>query len=242
MILFLGDSFTWGQGLEWEHLILDKKWKVEDVDKLIPPHGNCESLPIDLYDYRTKHHFPRLVSEHFNESYHIGRFGNGGSNRNIYHILNNIEEFIHPENLNLIVIQLTHSSRNRKVDESNIDTIHIEDAEEFVNNIKRFQQKYSWVRIVCLSWLPELGEEIKNKIGNKYVVSFNLNEKEKYGFENYISNSNWGYTLNSTTGVQDGHFNSKGHKLISDSIIKHIESNNIITKNNFYQTKGKKTL
>lgn len=239
MILFLGDSFTWGQGLEWESLILDKKWKVTDVDKLIPPHGNCESLPIDLYDYRIKHHFPRLVSEHFNESYHIGRFGNGGSNGNIYHILNNIEEFIYPENLKLIIIQFTHSSRHVKINENNIDSIHHQDVLEFKTAIKRVRDKYPLIKFVCLSWLPELGEEIRNVFGDEYIITFNINNKKEYGFEKLISNN---LTLNSNIGVQDNHFNSKGHKLISDSIIKHIESNNIITKNNFYQTNGKKIL
>lgn len=236
MILFLGDSFTWGQGLEWE-VLKSKGWSSKDINKLIPPKHSNEKLPIDLYDYRVKHHFPRLVSEYFNESYHIGKFGNGGSNGNIYHILNNISQFIIPENLDLIVIQLTHSSRHIKASADNVDSVIPTDAKELELVIKSFEKKYKWIKIVILSWLPELGDEVKELLGNKYVVKFGLQN----GFEHLLQLHN-GFQLDASLNVSDGHFNSAGHKHISEYIINHIKEYNIIIKNDFYETKGQKIL
>ena len=42
MILFVGCSFTWGAGLQFEYLIDNEEWTIEQCNKLIPPKSFME--------------------------------------------------------------------------------------------------------------------------------------------------------------------------------------------------------
>lgn len=111
MILFLGDSFTWGQGLYYRRWIKDGL-SSDDINKKLPPytfHENIISYEDD--NYRKNHHFPALVSKHFNKPYST-KYGNGGSNRNIINILKNIRHQMMFETIELIIVQFTFWSRD----------------------------------------------------------------------------------------------------------------------------------
>jgi hypothetical protein len=111
MILFLGDSFTWGQGLYYSRW-LEKGMSFDDINKKLPPftfHENIISYNDDVH--RRKHHFPAIISKHFKKPYCI-RYGNGGSNRNIINILENINHQMLFESIELVVVQFTYWSRD----------------------------------------------------------------------------------------------------------------------------------
>jgi lysophospholipase L1-like esterase len=114
MILFLGDSFTWGQGLYFE------KWKSEGINILEwqEKYGEIhdyphEHLDYESHQYRRKHHFPALVAKHYDKNYDV-KWGNGGSNWDLIHQANMIP-VLSPQyrnSVDLVVVQLTDWTRN----------------------------------------------------------------------------------------------------------------------------------
>ena len=58
MIVFLGDSFTWGQGLQYIHLVEKKGWSWEDCSKIIPPNLNLDWFVFYEDEYRKQNSFP----------------------------------------------------------------------------------------------------------------------------------------------------------------------------------------
>lgn len=233
MILFLGDSFTWGQGLEWEHLINNENWSVDDINKIIPPRTACERLPLHLQDYREKNRWPRLVSEHFNHQYDLSRCGNGGSNYDAHVFLENLEHFIHLENLDLIVFQFTNSHRfipdnfNGTLEDLFMNDIVL--FENYINKIKsksgtEITNKIPNVKFLTLSWLPEISNIIESRFGSEFVVKFNFNNNEYNSFEPFAHQISLGVKYK---GLLDYHFNLEGHQFIAKSVIEHIEKYNI---------------
>lgn len=237
MIIFLGDSFTWGQGLEWEYLIQNENWKIEDINKIIPPKYACERLPIRLQDYREKNRWPRLVAEHFNHQYDLSRCGNGGGNNDSHLFLDNIENFILLENLDLIVFQFTNSHRGVSNDfNGDIDDLFLNDVSEFkkyMDSVKSKKDDFSVnlrkskipsVKFLTLSWLPEISNIIEKTLGSDMLVKFNFDGEEYNSFEGFINK----ITLSSKySGLNDHHFNLEGHKFIAKSVIEHIEKYDI---------------
>jgi len=67
MILFLGDSFTWGQGLPIEKWL--KEGKSLDYCNRLPPKVPSELYNYEDDNYRKQNHFPNLVAKHFNKSF-----------------------------------------------------------------------------------------------------------------------------------------------------------------------------
>jgi hypothetical protein len=236
MIIFLGDSFTWGQGLEWEYMINTEGASVDDCNKLIPPDFACERLPLHLQDYREKNRWPRLVSEHFNQQYDLSRCGNGGSNYNGFKFLENIEHFIHLENLDLIIFQFTNSHRfipdgfDGTMEELfTKDVIYFENC---MNDITlksgtEINTKIPNIKFLTLSWLPEIANIIENRLGSEMVVKFNFENVVYNSFEPFVNRM----TLhNKHEGLKDYHFNLEGHQFIAKSVINHIKKYNIIKK------------
>jgi lysophospholipase L1-like esterase len=221
MIVFLGDSFTWGQGLEWEYMINNEGSSTDDCNKLMPPNHSCERLPLHLQDYREKNRWPRLVAEHFNQQYDLSRCGNGGSNYDAYIFLQNLENFIHGENLDLVIFQLTNSHRGIPDDfEGDVDELFIEDVIEFKNCLEKIKEHHPHINFLTLSWLPEPAVLIEKILGPEMLVKFNFEGKEYNSFEEFIDK----ITLsNKHGGLIDHHFNLEGHQFIAKSVIEHIE-------------------
>ena len=229
MILFAGDSFTWGQGLEWEYLIQNEGYTIDKINTLIPPKYACERLPIHLQDYREKNRWPRLVAEYFNTNYDTLRCGNGGSNGDIYKFLDNFQHIIHPENVDLIVIQFTHSGRDLPPNFLGpTESIFINEVNVAKSVIQNIEKKYPHINIVTLSWLPEIGKLVEKELGEKYVIKLDGD----YGFENWISTRNLNCTYE---GMRDSHFNLEGHRELSKYVITHLVNYNLIKKNTFYE-------
>lgn len=253
MILFLGDSFTWGQGIYhelWEKKGYTKdKWKVNYNSPSDYPH---ELLDYESDEYRKRNHFPALVSKHFNKSYNV-KWGNGGSNWDIIHQLN-VLPVMAPQfrdGLDLIVIQLTDWVRvdNRFLTKediiyqnalADINSLYTDDnwknklvdkilEEEIkiqlqkINSICKFYNK-NWI---CLSWRDDMGDYLKTHYPKQYIPIF-MDGVEYSAFE-HILTSTPDYNLEK---YGDGHFNSLGNRLIADSIIDKIKKEELDKKFN----------
>lgn len=237
---------TWGQGLYFE------KWKKDGVDvpKWLKIYGETHMYPHEALDYeshlyREQHHFPGLVSRHYDRHYET-RWGNGGSNWDIIH-LSNLIPALSPQYRNggaeLVVVQLTDWSRtdnrilyNNDIYEQtpipNIDYL-MKDRDwesklvdkmfenEAFYQIKKIKQTLDELGIkwIVISWRDDLGEIIKENFSENYVP-FYYKGKEYSGFEICLQDDE--YSLEKE--FYDGHLNSKGCQLVADSIIKKIES------------------
>ena len=60
MILFVGCSFTWGAGLQYEYLIEKENYSFEQIQKMIPPII-FRTLFNKADKYRQEKHFPNIV-------------------------------------------------------------------------------------------------------------------------------------------------------------------------------------
>lgn len=233
MILFLGDSFTWGQGLEWEYLINNEGWSYRKCNENMPPHNCLERLPLRCQDFRQKNHWPRLVSEKFDHQYQIARYGNGGSNDDLLNIIDNIEHHIHTENLDLIVFQLTHAMRNPNLD--GVSTI-----EEFFElafcgikeSINSFKQNYKDIGVLFISWIPEYCPYIKKNFGEESLIHFNYNGTIYDSFDDFYEDVALSKKYIDKDGYNliDHHFTLEGHQLIAENVISHIENHNILKR------------
>lgn len=228
MILFLGDSFTWGQGLEWEYAIENNLMTIDEINKIIPPKFECERLPFEFSEYRKRNRFASLVAKHFDTSYEVGRYGNGGSNENIKFILENLEQFIHLEHLDLIILQFTDISRNT-----------FSKSFDFNINFNEYQENYIMEIVNILDQL-----KLKNKI-NYSCLSYKsdpaciLLKNKPDCFIKLIHNDNQFlcfedipqfYLSKKYDSLEDYHFSKEGNNIISNSIIKHIVEKKYLQK------------
>ena len=62
MILFVGCSFTWGAGLQYEYLIEEENYSFEQIQKMIPPNYFLERCSYKADKYRQEKHFPNIPS------------------------------------------------------------------------------------------------------------------------------------------------------------------------------------
>jgi hypothetical protein len=244
MILFLGDSFTWGQGLYFE------KWKNDGIDvlKWKEKNGDVDEYPHENLDYdsdcfRKENHFPALVAKHYDRCYNV-KWGNGGSNWDVIHQVNMLP-VLSPQfrnGLDLIVIQLTDWTRNdnrvlykqdlyqQAVPEMKYLVKDSEWENKLIDDMMKKESLYQVEKMkeildnlgkkwVVISWRDDMGEIIKNKFSENYVP-FYYKDKEYSAFEICLQDEN--YSLEKE--FNDGHLNTKGCKLVADSIIKKIDS------------------
>lgn len=245
MILFLGDSFTWGQGLYFEKWksegINVKQWKEKYGELDVYPH---ENLDYESHQYRKQHHFPALVAKYYDRNYDV-KWGNGGSNWDIIHQINALP-VLSPQfrnGIDLVVIQLTDWTRNDNrilyhhdlYDQAipNMRYLMKEDGwedkliDEMMKNEALFQvQKMKELldeldkKWIVISWREDIGSLVKEHFSENHVP-FYYKDKEYSGFDVCLERET-GYNL--LDEFEDGHLNSKGCQLVADSIIKKIES------------------
>jgi len=244
MILFLGCSLTWGQGLYFE------KWRDEgfDVMRWKKSNGNLdvfphENLDYESHQYRRQHHFPALVAKHYNRNYDV-KWGNGGSNWDIIHQINAIP-FLSPQfrnGLDLVVIQLTNWTRNdnrllykkdlyeQAIPELKniikepgwenrlIDEMMEDEALYQIQKMKELLDELG-LKWIAISWLDDMGKLLEKHFPENYVP-FYLEGSKYNSFEVCFGNNK--YTLEEE--FKDEHLNKVGCKLVADSIIKKIDS------------------
>lgn len=223
MIVFLGDSYTWGQGLQYIPLVENKGWTWEECSKIIPPNLNLEWLGFEEDEFRKHNGFPYHVSKKLDIPFVIGRFENGGDNATIYQMIYNLQPFISPNNIFCIVVQFSDASRSLAHEYDPLEGSIEKQIEKQVKRIDKYCQMMNipWIGI---SWQPEIGDILKEKYSNNYVPVIVDNTE----FTNFSSRHPKlsHLFLNSEYPINDEHFGIAGHKLIADLIYNKIISRN----------------
>jgi hypothetical protein len=229
MILFVGCSFTWGAGLQFEYLIDNEEWTIEQCNKLIPPKSFMEHLNYKSDMFRKKNHFPNLVAKHFDKHYALSNIGNGGDNKNIKFAINNLDKFIvHQEGksnpIKLVVVQFTEWTR-----------VTDDTMETQVDKIVKSLGNTKWIG---LSWRDDISQYLKkikpyNFCPIEYKGIHYDNFEELIDSPQCCNNELWSTDEKLTLygkyegKLNDDHFCKKGHKVMAKSIIKKIKENNI---------------
>ena len=229
MILFVGCSFTWGSGLQYEYL--EKKgWsidKINDDRHRIIKEDSIDPLDYNADEYRKQHSWPNLVAKKLNKPY---RVGTTKSSTNLTQILNSIKhekELCYSSSANqidTIVVQFTDWTRDDITFNNSVSqTIehHVKQIADACNDIrndkfiKNKSYKTSYPSWVGLSWQKDIGKVLEKDYPENFIPLHY--KKERYNnFESFRDSG--GLIIE-----RDGHFNSKGCKVIADSIVKKLK-------------------
>lgn len=235
MIVFLGDSFTWGQGLPIEKWIQTDNLSIEECNKFSPPEYSCESYNYEDDNYRKQNHFPNLVAKHFNKSY-VTKFGNGGNNKNIVDILQNLDShFVDDRGIDVYVLQFTDFVRDPYFNFAQ-DIIHEQgDSYKFENNLNKLFEDYIRTQLhliddliqqrnskwIGFSWREDFGKVLKQYYPNNYIPLIH-NNKSYNNFGKLVDDDLKLKLSGKWVGLEDGHLNSDGHRVIANCIINKI--------------------
>ena len=229
MILFVGCSFTWGSGLQYEYLE-EKGWsidKINDDRNRIIKEDSTDPLDYNADEYRKQHSWPNLVAKKLNKPY---RVGTTKSSTNLTQILNSIKhekELCYSSSANqidTIVVQFTDWTRDDITFNNSVSqTIehHVKQIADACNDIrndkfiKNKSYKTSYPSWVGLSWQKDIGKVLEKDYPENFIPLHY--KKERYNnFESFRDSG--GLIIE-----RDGHFNSKGCKVIADSIVKKLK-------------------
>ena len=245
MIYFVGCSYTWGAGLQFE-LLSKRGWTANQINDIIPNKTYLEHLDYDCDEYRKKHHFPNLVAKEMNMAYGLGKLGNGGSNDEICELLKVGSYYTlgGEGQCKIIIIQFTDWTRssqefqnglkdkygNALFDDDTLNKIIDGQIREVVGNVKWWGNG-KWFG---LSWRNDLGLRLKQNYPNNFIPIY-LNDKEYVSLEDTIVDEHsefntWHYKdknnlrLSDTIdGVKDTHLSSIGHEVVAKSILRKIK-------------------
>lgn len=229
MIIFLGDSFTWGQGLYSKKWILEGK-SIEYCNSHLPPTFSHENISHSDDEYRRKYHFPNLVAKHYDRSYYV-KPRNGGSNFDIHTIAQDIYSIASMDATDLVVIQFTEFLRDLNYEipnqygENEIEDFIYKNCSDQIDLVYQDLKINNTKNFLFFSWRSDIGNILKNEYSNHYVPIYYKNT-EYICFGDMLKN-NPELELAGDIGVSDGHFSELGHRVIADSIIKKIDSMNI---------------
>jgi hypothetical protein len=251
MILFVGCSFTWGAGLQFEYLTKERGWTSDEINAINPPKSNLEHLDYKCDEYRKKHHYPNLVAKEMNMGYVMGKLGNGGSNYEIEKILKYTTlELAGPDSIQLAVIQFTDWTRScpeieKRQDwdgtnntdflsDKHIDYIITQQIKNISDNANDFLEKFG-VTWVGWSWKDDLAQVLKTKFPKNFVPLYHkgkvydsmeeliLNENGNCFFDVSFQHKDKLRICDVIKGVDDTHLSSTGHKVIAKSIIRRLK-------------------
>ena len=233
MILFIGDSFTWGQGLQYYYLTKHKGWTWEDCESFNDGTKRFEWLGFNEDEFRKTHSFPYLVSKELNVPFQVARFENGGDNYVSYEILKNLYPYCTSETLDFVVVQFSSPSRSIiHGSEPKLNTIE-EQIELQVSRISNFCNDFN-IKWLGISWQEEIGDLLKNKYYENYIpIKYNNHEYSFFDCNTNMSLRN--LFIQHTENIDDGHFNLKGHEVIAKSIIYKIKSRKDLLKHKKYR-------
>ena len=246
MILFVGCSYTWGSGLQYEYLY-EKGWSVDEINKVLPDNYHLENLSYEADEYRKQNNFPNLVSKELDKAFVIGTYTNGGSQlTTIKRSLEHTKIIARSNSITTVVVQFSEWLRDindkklRKYPGQILDVT----TQEFIDNtilnqIKQVTNICNELRTmhdpnlkdhtypespypawVGLSWQKDVGDILKKHYPENFIP-IHYKEKEYTSF----SQIDEGLRLcDSIPGVQDEHLNSEGNKVIADSVIRKLKS------------------
>ena len=241
MILFLGCSLTWGQGLQIEKWLSEGK-SIEFCNKHSVPVYNAELISYDDDEYRKSKFYPNLVAKKLNVSYST-KWTNGGKNEDMEFIIDNIDRICNSGDIELIVIQFTDITRDDFFtkyinNESNKFEFLKSYVETQIANIDFICKRYSnskkkWIG-VC--WTPEHSKILKENFPDNYVPILHRNKTFDNIHDLLFDTKNLiGDDVSLTPlelcdkfkGIKDGHLTSEAHEIISKSILYKINKLNL---------------
>ena len=245
MILFLGCSLTFGQGLQIEKWITDGK-SIEFCNRNSAPHYNAEQLTYEDDLFRKSKSYPNLVSKELGVSYST-KWGNGGSNDNIVFIIENLQKLIYTQNIDLVVIQFTDVCRDdmfHYISQNNLYDlidIHIKNQISKIDSILTgtiFDKEPTNIPWIGICWHKEHSSFMRKRYEKNFVPIFYKDEEfnDISTLNQYVKDKvekvNWpkenAFELcDKYDGVKDGHPTIEWHKVIADSIIRKIKKENI---------------
>jgi len=240
MILFLGCSLTWGQGLYIE------KWLSEGKDEKFcnrnsVPIFDAELLSYEDDLYRRENHFPNIVSQHFNRSYSCKWF-NGGKNDDIVKIIDNLSKG-QADKIDLVVIQFTDMTRDDE-----FAPISLNEWGELIEVIPQYQilKIHKKMTELKLPWLALCWHEEHSNFFNKFlqnklikvrfqektyrnIASMNQFVKDSIKFMNQDEKDEvTTFELcDKYPNINDGHPTLEWHEVVAESIIKKIQDEDI---------------
>ena len=222
-ILFIGDSFTWGQGLYFYKWLEDKRELPSSVGGMYPSHSHLVT-PTDIR-YKDELSFTGLVSNYYGLQPHK-RLTNGGSNTEI--ILDMIPMLDKLGNdTEKVVFQFTSISRYqfRDLNMGNIDNCEgtfeevykqrVSNLFNYVDNtISYFAGLYNF-KYCYLDWLGDFYNESPAKF-----VKYNINGNHYSYFNKFLNDYKIDLVVDGKP-IIDLHLNKEGQKIITNSIISH---------------------
>lgn len=240
MIIFLGDSFTWGQGLYSKKWINEGK-SIEYCNQHLPPGFSHENISYSDDEYRRTHHFPNLVAKHYDRSYYV-KPKNGGGNADIHKLVTEIYSIATEDATNFVVIQFTEFLRDLnyripdEYKENGIEDFIDRNCRSQIDMIYQSLKQNNVKKFIFFSWREDIGKILKSDYSEHYTpLIYKNNEYVCFGD---MLKENPELELAGDIGVADGHLSELGHKVIADSIIKKVDTMNI----NFIRPKEKTIL
>jgi len=250
IIAFHGCSFTWGQGLQYYYLkeelgytdkeILELSTNQKDLVDI--KNINFEQFPKKIDDYRKAHHFPNLVSSHFDVPHILSLQGNGGDNESIIKRIENPHHF-HLDCVQTHIVQITSPTRGSHeytsqwhednwpaIDKDPMNFMwmikaQVETIKDMLEEMNQFGQN-----ILFLCWFKEHAEYIKEKYP-KQLIQIEYKRSIYDSFDVFTDNDDFkGEGMNirdDFKGSDDTHFSRKAHKLVAKAIIKKIKKEKI---------------
>lgn len=229
MILFLGCSLTWGQGLQIEKWISEGK-TIDFCNRNTEPAYDAGMYSYEDDEYRKEKHYPRLVSKELNCSYST-QITNGGSNENNVRLLDNIQKckIGYEGAVELTIVQFTDFTREIFYHQ------YIKDNHERVPHIKSYVlnqithidniTKGKWIG---LSWPPEYSNAMKQYFPDKHI-KIKQNDKTYNCIKDWLEkNKRTNLELcDKYDGVIDGHLSSEGHEVLAKSILEKIKEQEV---------------
>ena len=192
MIRFVGCSFTWGSGLQYEYL--EKKgWSIDklkdDIDRNIIK-DSIDPLDYKADEYRKQYSWPNLVAKKLNKPYKVGTTKSASNLNQILNSIKHEKELCYSSKTNqidTIVVQFTDWTRDDLLVENSIDkTIEyhikqIADAcdeirnDKFISNCSYTTSYPSWVG---LSWRKDIGKILERDYPENFIPLYF--KKERY--------------------------------------------------------------
>ena len=251
MILFVGCSFTWGAGLQFEYLVKNRNWTSDEINAINPPKSHLEHLDYKCDEYRKKHHYPNLVAKKMNMGYGMGKLGNGGNNYEIGKILHHTStELAGEDAIELVVIQFTDWTRScpeiygsadsdgtdnhHFLSDKHIDDIITQQIKTISDNANGFLTKFG-VTWIGWSWKDDLAQVLKTKFPKNFVPLYHkgkvydsaekliLDENGNCAFDVSFQHKDKLRICDVIKDVDDPHLSSTGHKVIAKSIIRRLK-------------------
>jgi hypothetical protein len=220
-ILFIGDSFTWGQGLYFY------KWKEEGrkfpdtLGGMYPSHE--EFITEDDLVYKDKISFTGLVSSHYG-LIPIKRKTNGGSNTDLVQDMIKLLD-MHNNSIDKVVFQFTTISRYQFRD-LNMDNIYSVDKtfeEVFAERVKNFFNYVDGIlqyfsnlynfEYCYTDWLGDFYSILPTKF-----VTYSIKEDEYLYFGQFLDKHKIDLVVDNKP-IIDLHLNKEGQSILTNSIL-----------------------